>query len=105
MRDINTGADAAFASRDSASIGGTIGALTHNLIGALMEHDEDVDWSDYESGPFCQHWGDPSDCDNECQRCKHKCSEHSMTGEFLCRVEGCECEGFTDDASVEQEKR
>ena len=25
------------------------------------------DQCDYESGPFCRHWGDPSDCDVECE--------------------------------------
>lgn len=28
--------------------------------------DDDDRWEDYESGPFCPHWGDPYDCD-ECR--------------------------------------
>lgn len=28
--------------------------------------DDETDWSNYESGPFCPHWGTPGDCD-ECK--------------------------------------
>lgn len=29
----------------------------------------DDEWADYESGPYCQHWQDPSDCDYVCANC------------------------------------
>jgi hypothetical protein len=61
-----------------------------------MDDDESVlddnDWSEYESGPFCFHWSDPSDCDELC-RCGHKCCKHLSGG---CNVEGCVCEDFED---------
>lgn len=44
------------------------------------------------SGPFCQHYGDPSDCDEVCS-CGHRCALHSGW-EWACDVEGCACEGF-----------
>ena len=36
--------------------------------------EEDEYW---ESGPFCRHWGDPSDCDERCATCGHLCRWHS----------------------------
>jgi len=54
------------------------------------------DRSDYDSGPFCRHWGDPSDCDEVCLTCGHKCCEHDHCGDLVCHVEGCECKEFKD---------
>jgi len=34
------------------------------------------DWQDYESGPFCRHFGDPTDCDEKCARCGKTCASH-----------------------------
>lgn len=32
-----------------------------------VDSDDDKDWANYESGPFCRHWSDPGSCD-ECKR-------------------------------------
>ncbi len=57
-----------------------------------------------DSGPYCQHWGDPSDCDEVCVGCQHKCCEHrddecsgavhgfSVTGSLIDME--CDCEEF-----------
>lgn len=54
---------------------------------------DENDWSDYESGPFCRHWGDPADCDIPCGRCGHRCSQH---GGGSCIVDECACDEFVD---------
>ncbi len=62
-----------------------------------MPSDEDNDRSDYDSGPFCQHWGDPADCDEVCATCGHRCWEHEhWDAPRACDVDGCECKGFKD---------
>ena len=48
----------------------------------------DEDWENYESGPFCRHWGDPSDCDIRCAACGHRCGIH---GDDSCDESGCSC--------------
>lgn len=45
-------------------------------------------WEDYESGPFCAHWGTPGDCERTCGECGHRC--HG----FLC--DECDCPEGTD---------
>lgn len=37
--------------------------------------EDDYD-GDYESGPFCRHWADPSDCEVKCATCGHGCTMH-----------------------------
>lgn len=54
------------------------------------------EWEDHDSGPFCSHWADPSDCDELC-KCGHKCCEHSYGS---CNVEGCPCGQFEDPPHV-----
>lgn len=50
---------------------------------------------DYESGPYCQHWGDPADCEEMCD-CGHPCHSHNYYGDkHECCEDGCECEKFT----------
>lgn len=62
-------------------------------------HDDDEDsWSEYESGPFCVHWGDASDCTHPCV-CGHSCHVHWDLG---CNMYDCGCKGF-QDATVEGE--
>lgn len=39
------------------------------------EENSDEYW-DYESGPYCQHWQDPGDCDKICANCGKTCIEH-----------------------------
>ena len=57
---------------------------------------EVLDWSDYETGPFCRHYSDPFDCDEKCARCGHDCSKHGygMDDDEPCSVEGCTCKGW-----------
>ena len=61
--------------------------------------DDDADgWADYESGPFCRHWGTPGDCERPCDKCGHTCDEHP-SGEYRCTVDGCECDGFEGEGT------
>ncbi len=46
-------------------------------------------WEDYDSGPYCEHWAEPWECDEKCA-CGHECKEHP-SWEDGCRVEGCAC--------------
>lgn len=50
--------------------------------------EEEIDWTDYESGPFCRHSSQLGDCDELCAACGHTCSEHWSDG---CDHEGCLC--------------
>ena len=59
----------------------------------------DDDWSDYESGPFCQHWSDPSSCEELCAKCGHSCLEHGSVADEPCHKPGCECSGFVEPLS------
>lgn len=47
--------------------------------------EEDAEW---QSGPFCQHYGDPGDCDEPCV-CGHTCAKHH---DDECDVTGCSCQ-------------
>lgn len=63
--------------------------------------EDDSDWSDYDSGPFCRHWSDPADCDRECTTCKHPCSEHYGHDDECRHQSGgmkCGCEEWTGEA-------
>lgn len=55
-------------------------------------HDDELDGNEWDSGPYCRHWGDPSDCGSECATCGHQCCQHGQG----CIVDGCACEEFTD---------
>lgn len=56
----------------------------------MAVEDEGSDWEDYSSGPFCRHWGDPSDCEETCAECGHRCGIHyGDDGE--CHDSGCKC--------------
>ena len=57
---------------------------------------EDTDWENYQTGPFCRHWSDPSDCDEVCATCGHKCTEHDFEAPGECMVDGCKCKAFAD---------
>jgi len=48
------------------------------------------DYDNYESGPFCAHWGELGDCEEICTECGHGCNNHNMGDE--CNVDGCDCE-------------
>lgn len=57
-----------------------------------MCDEEETDWSEYESGPFCRHWGEVWDCEIPCLRCGHKCDEHPPYEG--CGHDGCACKKF-----------
>lgn len=59
----------------------------------------DIDWSLYESGPFCRHWSDPSDCEEKCATCGHLCREHVYGTDSECMENGCGCEKFVEAKS------
>jgi hypothetical protein len=52
------------------------------------------DEGDYESGPFCRHWGDPSDCEEKCATCGHRCPEHEFVAPGPCMEDNCSCEAW-----------
>ena len=60
---------------------------------------------DHDTGPFCRHFSDPSDCEITCQACGHLCRNHGYGPEACgdcecpkwseaCRT--CEGTGFTE---------
>ncbi len=53
-------------------------------------------WENYETEPFCRHFGDPHDCEEKCARCGHKCSEHGagVEDDQQCSHQGCYCAGW-----------
>lgn len=59
-----------------------------------MTHE--IDWSTYESGPFCTHWGEVGSCERECSRCGHTCNAHWNALDEECHEHGCECPGFLE---------
>lgn len=62
-----------------------------------MDDNTEADpWENYETGPFCRHFGDPSDCDELCERCGHKCHEHGagVDNDEPCSHDGCICHGW-----------
>jgi len=50
---------------------------------------------EWESGPFCCHWADPSDCEESCQGCKHQCRQH-LCGDF-CKLDSCDCKEYVKE--------
>lgn len=56
----------------------------------MTDEKEDLD---YDSGPYCRHWSDPSECRQLCGRCRHTCTSH-WEG---CDVDGCACTEFDDE--------
>jgi hypothetical protein len=40
---------------------------------------DEVDWENFDSGPFCRHWGELGGCDEACARCGHGCNVHRGT--------------------------
>lgn len=55
------------------------------------------EWDSYETGPFCRHWGDPSECDEVCATCGHKCSRHDIDpDDSECMVQDCDCKKWEE---------
>lgn len=47
-----------------------------------------------DTGPFCRHWSDPSDCDEICVNCGHGCTQHDIeSGECM----ECDCTEWLED--------
>jgi len=55
----------------------------------MLDMDDDDD--EFGSGPYCQHWNDPSDCDEMC-KCGHECHDHGL---FSGTCEECGCLYFS----------
>ena len=51
---------------------------------------------DYQSGPFCRHYGDPFECPIKCS-CGHECHEHYQDPPGRCDDDGCACLEWTED--------
>lgn len=68
--------------------------------GASRMSEQTDSWEDYESGPFCRHWSDPSDCVIACENCGHRCPEHAYdSGDRACQVDDCECIAWEEPES------
>lgn len=52
---------------------------------------------EYDSGPFCRHFSDPSDCSEPCVMCGHPCREHPSDGG--CSGETCLCPAFMGEGA------
>jgi hypothetical protein len=64
----------------------------------VMDEDEVDSFDDYNTGPFCQHYGTPGECDDVCERCKHICGKHDNdSDDHECDVEDCSCPSFIDE--------
>lgn len=58
----------------------------------------ETDWENYESGPYCRHWADPSDCEiclSGCANCGHSGLEHDFEDNGKCN-ECSDCPGWKD---------
>ena len=53
----------------------------------LTEEERELD--EYDSGPFCRHYGDPSDCDEVCDNCGCRCTRHGFAEPGACM--DCDC--------------
>jgi hypothetical protein len=52
-----------------------------------------------DSGPFCRHWSDPTDCEIACANCTHLCGAHDQMEEGSCSADACECPGWKEPPS------
>ena len=52
-----------------------------------------VNWEGYESGPFCRHWRDPTDCCARCT-CGHDCTRHEFSAPGKCLE--CDCKEWNE---------
>jgi hypothetical protein len=59
--------------------------------------DDELDTTEYETGPFCRHFADPVDCSETCIGCGHECHEHvRFEGPRPCDAAGCDCPGWVE---------
>lgn len=62
-----------------------------------MAAEEEVEsWDGYESGPFCRHYSDPSDCDEKCAACGHECRRHDQYDPGECLEDNCTCNAWKE---------
>lgn len=58
---------------------------------------EDDDDQCYDTGPFCRHYMDPSDCELNCVACGCRCRDHDYSdGECM----ACDCKAYVDPDGV-----
>ena len=55
-----------------------------------MSDDDENDYEDYESGPFCIHFCESGMCDEICEKCGHSCNHHFCGDE----CNQCDCKKF-----------
>jgi len=55
----------------------------------------DPEREEWDSGPFCRHWGEPGECEILCV-CGHPCRKHYGFNPEPCDVDGCECKEYRD---------
>jgi len=60
-----------------------------------MAVEDDGDF--FDTGPFCRHFHDPTDCPEVCEACGHKCSEHDYIDMSPCLVDGCTCRAWKEN--------
>lgn len=70
----------------------TMRAMMAGDEGPADEEPGDDDDGEVHSGPFCQHWADPVDCELVCT-CGHKCGRHEM---YDLNCKDCGCARFAD---------
>jgi hypothetical protein len=58
------------------------------------------EYQEYHSGPFCRHFGDPSDCDEVCLSCGHHCCKHDYCDPYACME--CECSAWKEIEGVQE---
>ncbi len=58
--------------------------------------DDGPDWANYESGPFCRHWYDASDCDIVCATCGHRCIDHGFGDGAESSCQYCACQQWKE---------
>ena len=63
--------------------------------------ESEVNWEDYESGPFCPHWLEAGECDEKC-KCGHLCGVHWWDDD--CSEDKCPCEKFEDVKQEDSKK-
>ena len=60
----------------------------------MNDDSDDRDFTDYDSGPYCRHWGDPSDCEEKCSARGHRCGFHYLDS---CNEIKCACTGWKEE--------
>lgn len=58
-----------------------------------FDEDEVEEFTEFETGPFCRHFGDPSDCREKCANpdCGHECTSHGFGDGASSECSYCDC--------------